>query len=86
MLIGVPKGEATALVESNNAGIVFEPENSIALCAAIDMLLSNEAERNQIKENCLAAAKRYDRKQLALNMLKELEGVVSCAWFSSDEI
>ncbi len=77
VLIGVPEGEATALVEANRAGIVFEPENSDDLCMAIQELSSNEARRSQIQKNCLMAAKEFDRRLLALSMLDELEQVVS---------
>ncbi|MDA1370418.1 MAG: glycosyltransferase [Proteobacteria bacterium] len=76
VLTGVPKGEATALVEQNNAGIVFEPENTESLVAAINQLIADPAKRNALRENCRSAAKQYDRRQLALDMLHALEQVM----------
>lgn len=75
VLIGVPRGEATKLVEENEAGIVFEPENAVELCDAINYLLNNSEKFEVLQNNCAAAAKRFERKQLALDMLKALEQV-----------
>jgi len=77
VLIGVPEGEATALVLENKAGIVFEPENAKSLTNAVNQLYADSAKRGTLRENCQIAAKKYDRKQLALDMLCELEQVVS---------
>lgn len=76
VLIGVPRGEATVLVEQNKAGIVFEPENTESLVAAINQLISDPGKLNELRANCRIAAKKYDRHQLALDMLHALEQVV----------
>lgn len=73
ILIGVPEGEATEIVASNKAGLVFKPESAEALCEAVKELYSNGPRRKQFQANCESAALKFDRKQLAQNMLEELE-------------
>jgi len=75
VLIGVPEGEATALVRSNKAGIVFEPENADDLCSAVTQLIEDRELREQLRLNCENAAKKYDREKLALDMMRLLEQV-----------
>lgn len=75
ILIGVPPGEATALIEESNAGLIFEPENDNELSRAILKLYTDNEERNQLSLNCVEAAKKFDRRTLALQMLSHLEKV-----------
>lgn len=78
MGMGIPvlhgvAGESAEIVEKEECGLVFEPENVDALCTAI-LLLKNQPELRQgYGERGLAAAERYDRHELALKMLKEIE-------------
>lgn len=76
VVIGLPKGEATELVRSNDSGIVIEPENPDAMASAIVGLEANREELRRLAKNCARAAQKYDRKHLALSMLSELEQIV----------
>lgn len=76
VIIGVPEGEATALVRENSAGIVIEPENPLQMVNAVLELQQDQVRCNQLKLNCLSISKRYDRKQLAQDLLREIEQVV----------
>ena len=81
MGMGIPvlhgvAGESAEIVESEECGQVFEPENVDALCAVILMLKQQPALREKLRNNGLVAAGRYDRHQLARKMLDEIETVV----------
>ncbi len=77
MGMGIPvlhgvAGESAEIVEREGCGQVFEPENVEALCAGLLALKSDGALRDNYRQKGLAAAGRYDRKELALRMLGEI--------------
>jgi glycosyltransferase involved in cell wall biosynthesis len=71
------EGESARIVRDENAGIPFEPENADALVAALRRLKENPAELAQFKASCLKGAQNYDRTNLALKMMRILEGVAA---------
>jgi glycosyltransferase involved in cell wall biosynthesis len=78
MGMGIPvlhgvAGESAEIVGSEGCGQVFEPENVDALCSGLLALKSDEALRQRYRDAGLAAAGRYDRRELALRMLTEIE-------------
>ena len=73
IIIGVPEGEATAIVAKHDAGIVVEPENAIELQRAILTLAENKNLCEKFSLNSYQAASTYNRKNLANKMLKYLE-------------
>lgn len=78
MGMGIPvlhgvAGESAEIVAKEECGQVFEPENVDALCAGIFMLKQQPDLRERLGNNGLVAAGRYDRRELALKMLKEIE-------------
>lgn len=80
MGMGIPvlhgvAGESAEIVKSEQVGIPFTPEDSVALLAALRTLQSDSQLYARLRENCLKAAKRYDRTTLALKMLKELQSI-----------
>jgi glycosyltransferase involved in cell wall biosynthesis len=80
MGMGVPvahgvEGESAAIVEREGVGIVFEPENAQALREALERLAGDPLLYKQFRAHGLAAASRYDRKALALEMLQVLQAV-----------
>jgi glycosyltransferase involved in cell wall biosynthesis len=80
MAMGLPvlhgvQGESADIVERERVGEVFEPENSKELAHRIMLLASDERKLAGYRVNCIAAAPKYDRKNLALTMLAELERV-----------
>ncbi len=81
MAMGLPvlhgvQGESADIVERESVGEVFEPENSDELARLVVMLASDKRRLADYRANCIAAAPKYDRKNLALSMLAELERVV----------
>lgn len=80
MGMGIPvlhgvEGESAAIVEQENVGLLFEPENAADLCAGLRQLHDNPSLRSRLSENGPVAAKRYDRKTLALTMLRHLQNI-----------
>ncbi|MEO8312691.1 MAG: glycosyltransferase family 4 protein [Caldimonas sp.] len=82
MGMGIPvlhgvAGESAGIVERERAGWVFEPENAGALAGLLRGLRADPAAIAACRERCLAAARHYDRRTLALVMLGELERVAA---------
>lgn len=80
MAMGIPVahgvgGESAAIVEREDVGLVFEPEDAEALRACLCRLRTDAALAARLRRNGPAAARRYDRKALAAAMLRRLEEV-----------
>ena len=80
MGMGIPvlhgvAGESAGIVEREGVGLVFEPENAGELCEKLEVLRQDKALYQKCHENCLVAARRYDRSALAGRMLKILEDI-----------
>ena len=75
VLIGVPEGEATKLVRAHDSGVVIDPESPEQIAESVLNLCEDRTEWERLRNNCLDAAQQFDRKRLALDMLKELEQV-----------
>lgn len=78
MAMGIPvlhgvEGESAEIVEKESVGLLFEPENPVALHDCIGQLLQSPALLTTFRKNGLEAAKRYDRRNLAMVMLSQLE-------------
>lgn len=81
MGMGVPilhgvAGESARIVESENIGLVFEPENSNDLCSKLDTLASTPLLFQTFKSNGPVAAQNYERKHLAAKMSEVFQSVV----------
>lgn len=81
MGMGIPvlhgvAGESAEIVEREGCGLVFEPENAEDLSKKLISLKNNSKLYNQMQNSCLEAAKKYDRADLAQQMLTVLEGLV----------
>jgi hypothetical protein len=76
VLHGVP-GESAAIVHTEQVGDVFESDNAQLLVDALLKLRADELRFKNYQLNGLSAAKRYDRRQLASNMLKILQRVIA---------
>lgn len=72
ILIGVPEGEATGIVRTEEAGVVIPPENAVEMASAILALADNPAQMRELRARALEAAPRYDRSALAGKMLRGL--------------
>jgi glycosyltransferase involved in cell wall biosynthesis len=66
------QGESADIVEREDVGLLFEPENPEALVEALRRLAGDADLLNRFKASGPVAAKRYDRSALALEMLAVL--------------
>jgi glycosyltransferase involved in cell wall biosynthesis len=71
------EGESAEIVELEEVGLLFEPENSIDLIDAIRRLANDICLHQSFKKNGPIAAKRYDRTVHANKMLKILNEEIS---------
>lgn len=76
ILMSLPKGEATGILEQVEAGVTIEPEDADAMAEAILSLKQDCRRRQELRRNGLDGAKRYSRDRLAQDMLKSLKSVV----------
>ncbi|MER9776529.1 glycosyltransferase family 4 protein [Mesorhizobium sp. M0220] len=82
MGMGIPvlhgvEGESAGIVEKENVGLVFQPENAEELCRKLVELSEDGALRRRLSINGQLAASRYDRRALASKMLGYLEDLVA---------
>lgn len=78
MGMGIPvlhgvAGESAEIVEREGVGMVFEPEDSAALVERLLELRGDEGRYREMQAKCLGGAQRYDRAELARQMLRDLE-------------
>jgi hypothetical protein len=72
ILLGV-EGEASEILEREQAGLSFEPENAALLCQQLIALKGDPELRARLSRHGAAAACNYDRTILARRMLRLLE-------------
>jgi glycosyltransferase involved in cell wall biosynthesis len=77
LLVAVPAGEATAIVETDGAGIVVPPEDPIALAAAAESLAGDEGLLEILAQQSLAAAPGHSREYQAIAMMAVLEAAAT---------
>jgi len=65
-------GESAGIVEKEQCGLVFEPENSAELVERLVRLRDDADLYGQLKANCLRGAGNYDRGVLAGRLLEIL--------------
>jgi len=73
MIMALPRGEATSILESAGAGIIVTPENPEQLSNAIRELHTDRAQVSKMSEQCLAAAELHSRDNMAELMLNVIE-------------
>lgn len=69
VLMAVPAGEATEIVEQTGCGIICEPENPQSIAEAVRKLATDTALYQRLREQSLAAAPAHSREVLAHAML-----------------
>ena len=72
ILMSLPRGEATSIVESTGAGVCVPPEDSAAMAAAIEHLADCPEERQTLAKAGERAAQLYSRDASAQRMLDAL--------------
>lgn len=73
ILMSLPDGEATRIIEGDEVGICVPPENPQAMADAIVMLADSSEQMQRFRRNALIAAKKYSRERLANEMLALLK-------------
>ena len=76
VVIAVPEGEATNIVKAENSGLIVAPESPKKLAEAISKLKSDRDLHQELALNSHLAANKFNRKNLAAEMLKHLESVL----------
>lgn len=73
ILMSLPMGEATEIVESADVGVCVPPENPEAMADALIHLHRSKQDMDKYRANAVIASQRYSRDRLANEMLAELE-------------
>ncbi len=73
------QGESAAILEAEDAGICFEPENPEALREALKQLVEDPSLYERIQTRGPGAAEKYDRNVLARGMLEHIEAARGAA-------
>jgi len=76
VVMSVPEGEATAIIRNTNCGLVVLPERPDKLSEVILKLAENIDLRQDLAGASLLAAKKFNRKKLAVDMLGYVQTVV----------
>jgi glycosyltransferase involved in cell wall biosynthesis len=79
LLMSLPRGEASALVEHHGAGRWVPPEQPAALAAAVREMADDPQSRMSMRNRSLAAATCYDRYRIAEQTEAELQRVAEQA-------
>lgn len=80
MAMGIPvvhgvRGESSRIVEGENAGLLFDPEDAVGLRDRLLELADDRELASRLGANGAAAARKFDRKDMAARML---DIVVNC--------
>lgn len=75
IIISAPKGEATSIIEQNKCGLIVKPESPINLVNSINSLYISTIDYDIFKLNSLKTAKKYERRNLAIRMLKIIKNI-----------
>ncbi len=76
LLLVAPKGEASKIVEKEEAGVWVPPENPVALSDAILLLKKDKEKLRKLAVHSHKASSNYSRKNQAKNMLAVLECII----------
>ena len=76
IIIAVPEGESTEIVRIENSGLIVPPESPARLAEAILKMKTNDSLRRMLGANGLLAADKFNRENLAADMLTYLESVI----------
>ena len=73
ILLACPEGEASAIVRSEDCGLVVAAQNPAALAAAVEFLATEPDAVRRFSQRSLGAARRYSREKQARDMIAALE-------------
>jgi len=75
IILSLPKGEASGIIQQSGAGVVIPPEQPEKLAETVVRLLENRDELDALARASLSAAPGHSRERQARSMLKMLEEV-----------
>lgn len=81
MAMGIPiihcvEGESATIVSESGAGLLLPPENPVEILNAIKSLRDNPELKSKLAEHGVAAAQRYDRQAMAMEMLEHIKASI----------
>jgi len=76
IVMSLPPGEATWLLDSTDGGVAVPPENPAALVAAIEALAADPERMAKMRTAAFAAAPRFTREEASRLMLKVFQGCI----------
>jgi len=79
MVVSMPAGEATQIVERSKSGVVVQPESSEEIAAAIVKLKEQQDLQSEFAANARSAASSYSREKLSMDALASFQRAVACA-------
>jgi glycosyltransferase involved in cell wall biosynthesis len=77
IICSMPYGEATDIIKKYNIGLCVPPENPRRLVKAIIKMQENTSLQEYYSAKSLVGSKDFDRKKLAIKMLKHIEEIVN---------
>ena len=82
MAMGIPvihgvAGESAEIVEREGVGVLFEPENDAQLGERLRALQADPNRHQTLRQNGPAAARHYQRADLAMRMMGILEQILA---------
>jgi glycosyltransferase involved in cell wall biosynthesis len=77
VLLSIPEGEATGIVQHAGCGVSVPPERPAALAAAIIALAENPARLGELRSAATTAAQHYSREAMASEYIRSLSSLTS---------
>ena len=77
LLLSLPDGEASAILQFDGAGLWVPPEDSVALANATMRLFRDDPLRQKLARQSRSAAQRHTRETQARHMIKVLEAAAA---------
>jgi len=72
ILMSLPEGEATGIIEETGTGVCVPPESPKEMAKSIVHLAGSTKEIERLKQNCVQAAQEFSRDKTAAQMLQVL--------------
>ena len=76
MVVSMPQGEATEIIEVTSVGLVVDPESPKQIADAILTLADDKPQYIQYQRGCKNGATHYSREKLASDMISSFESAI----------
>lgn len=70
MVVSVPRGEATEIVDESGSGVIIDPGSPSQLAAAVEQLRDDPKACRKLSKQATAAAYHFSREKMALKMVE----------------